>query len=109
MSAEEELYERCLGNLLAVVHRDGGHHLGRHGPVASTERAMTIVSYLRNEDIACLRKQVLAYQKDLEMCRKVFYYTMQQSRSRSLDEAPLQHLHNVYRVAERCLKEMKQK
>jgi hypothetical protein len=75
--SDEAYYESAehhLKNLLAVVHRDGGHHCEENGMEVSTKRAMEIVSYLRDEDLACLRKQVLAYQQDLAMCRRVFQW-----------------------------------
>lgn len=98
-SSHLKVYEHWLRELLAVVHRDGGHHHAEHGVEASTKRAMEIVGYLRNEDNAQLRKQVLAYQKDLSLCRKVLYFL-------------IKHAYNpgtVAGAAERCLKELKQK
>lgn len=37
-------YEHMLNNLLAVIHRDGGHYTGKHGVQKSAEDAMKIVA-----------------------------------------------------------------
>jgi len=42
----EQNYKHQLLNLLAVIHRDGGHHTGEHGIDKSVEDAMEIVSNL---------------------------------------------------------------
>ena len=52
------------------------------------------MSNLQDEN-ATLRKQVLAYQKDLATARKVLYYIIKKPE-------------NAKAVAERCLKELKQ-
>jgi hypothetical protein len=90
--------ERDLRNLLAVIHRDGGHYVADHGMEKAVEDAMMLVPNLR-ADNECLRKQVLAYQKDLALARKVFYWIIQYNRT---DE-------KIKRAAERCIKELKQK
>jgi len=40
---EQEGMENNLQNLLAVVHRDGGHYASRHGVDKATKDAMRIV------------------------------------------------------------------
>ena len=43
--------ERLLGNLLARIHRDGGHYTGEHGLERSTETADSkVVDWLTMED-----------------------------------------------------------
>jgi hypothetical protein len=42
----EENYKNQLLNLLAVIHRDGGHYVGEHGVEKSVKDAMEIVSNL---------------------------------------------------------------
>jgi hypothetical protein len=93
-----------LRNLLAVIHRDGGHHCEKNGMEASTKRAMEIVGYIRNEDNACLRKQIMGYRDDLEMCRKVFFYIKNKLKDSAVFETTM-----VRNAADRCLKELKQK
>lgn len=50
--------ERLLRDLLAVVHRDGGHHAAEHGLAASVEAARTVVLADRDRD-ALVPRQVL--------------------------------------------------
>jgi hypothetical protein len=94
---EEEEMERHLRNLLAVVHRDGGHYTSEHGIEKSVKDAMELVPLLR-ADKDCLRDQILAYQKDLALCRRIFYYMIKK------DLSPVTAI-----LAERTLKELKQK
>lgn len=39
--------EHCLGELLAVIHRDGGHYAEQHGYHKATLDAMRIVHGMR--------------------------------------------------------------
>ena len=38
-----------LGELLAVIHRDGGHYEGKHGAIVATQDAIKIVHVLRGD------------------------------------------------------------
>jgi len=40
---EDDYYEMLLHNLLAVIHRDGGHYTGQYGIEKSVEDAIKIV------------------------------------------------------------------
>lgn len=40
---------KCLGSLLAIIHRDGGHYQTEHGTAESTAAACAIVHTLRAE------------------------------------------------------------
>ena len=43
------LVTEAIGNLLAVIHRDGGHYEGNHGTPPAIEEAQRIVVGLRSE------------------------------------------------------------
>jgi hypothetical protein len=61
------------------------------------------------EDNEILRKQVLAYQKDLALARKILYYVAKHSQSLPDAEHPVERLKKIYAASDRCLKELKQK
>lgn len=47
MKVRAESAEHCLRNLLAVVHRDGGHYVSKHGIARATDDAVRVVNDLR--------------------------------------------------------------
>ncbi len=44
------IYKQLLLNLLAVIHRDGGHYTDDHGPEKSTKDAIKIVVKLIHKE-----------------------------------------------------------
>jgi hypothetical protein len=46
---ESKIYKHLLQNLLAIVHRDGGHYTQRHRIEKSVEDAIEVVGKLRME------------------------------------------------------------
>lgn len=65
MTVSEQQYDkerRALGDLLAVIHRDGGQHLEAHGPQESGAVAQEIVCALRvNLDEERERKEAVEF------------------------------------------------
>jgi len=41
--------EELLKNLLAIIHRDGGHYVAEHGLEEATDDAIAIVGFLREQ------------------------------------------------------------
>lgn len=54
---EEERWEDLLRNLLAVIHRDGGHYTELVGIVTSVEEACN-VQYAHWQEIADLKRKL---------------------------------------------------
>lgn len=48
LTGERERERQALGNLLAVIHRDGGHYQAEHGSKKAAEDAETLVCWLRD-------------------------------------------------------------
>lgn len=46
---QEPDYKHLLFNLLAIIHKDGGHYTTEHGAQKATEDAIHIVGNLRQE------------------------------------------------------------
>jgi len=88
-----------LRDLLAIIHRDGGHYTEEHGLQKSWEDAIIRVPNLV-ADNACLREQILAGSKDVALARKILYWIAKTSRRPDA-------LGIIGRVAERCIKELK--
>lgn len=47
LEADKAFVEQMLGNLLAVIHRDGGHHQGTVGTPIAVDEAMQAIYALR--------------------------------------------------------------
>lgn len=65
LTGERERERQALGNLLAVIHRDGGHYQAEHGSKKAAEDAETLVCWLR-DNVERLESQV----RELTMLRK---------------------------------------
>jgi hypothetical protein len=46
---EEETARHWLGELLAVIHRDGGQYQDKHGFITATQDAIKLVLFLRGD------------------------------------------------------------
>ena len=49
MEAELRVENQSFGNVLAVIHRDGGHYITQHGHKKASEDAIEIVTKLRTK------------------------------------------------------------
>ena len=63
--------ERCLGNLLATIHRDGGHHRAENGDERSTEDAIGLWADLTACAEAAEADARTAYARGIEDAAKV--------------------------------------
>ncbi len=50
LSSEEDRFRRLLGNLLARIHRDGGHYAGDHGWEKACKDAEELILALRSRE-----------------------------------------------------------
>lgn len=57
--------ERLLRDLLAVIHRDGGHHAAEHGLAASVEAARAVVLADRDRDALVPRQALIDRAKEM--------------------------------------------
>lgn len=49
-TAADDRWHKAARDLLAVIHRDGGHHIGKVGFIQACEDAISIVRELRSDD-----------------------------------------------------------